>query len=76
MYDCLMGNRVLGKYIYNYVHYKAIDKKTKIGTLVFLWCSLVISMYLIESLHIRIFLVVVGLAVSTHILMLKTLKNK
>ncbi len=76
MYNWLMGNRVLGKYIYNYTHYKAIDKKTKVGTIIFLWCSLALSMYLLENMYVRIVLIVVGIGVSTHILLLKTLKEE
>ncbi len=75
LYDWLMGNKVLGKYLYNYIHYKAIDKKTKIGSMLFLWCSLGVSAYLIENLYVRIFLMVVGIGVSIHILMLKTMDN-
>ncbi len=75
LYKWLMSNRVLGRYIYNYVHYRAIDKKTKIGTLIFLWITLFVSMYLVDNLHIRCFLVFVGLCVSIHILLLKTLEG-
>ncbi len=37
---------------------------------------MIVSMILVESLHIRIFLLVVGVAVTAHLLMLKTLSNE
>ncbi len=74
MYDWLMGHRVFGMYLYNYIHYKAIDKRTKIGAVIFLWCSMGISIYFLNSIHLRIFLVVVGIGVTLHLLMLKTMK--
>ncbi|MDD4200111.1 MAG: YbaN family protein [Eubacteriales bacterium] len=76
MYNWLMNHKIFGAYIYSYVTYKAIPKKTKIGTLVFLWSTLIVSMILVMSLLIRIFLLVVGIAVTAHLLMLKTLSQE
>lgn len=73
MYSWLINHKIFGAYIYSYLTYKAIPKKTKIGTMIFLWSSLIISMIMVPSLHIRIFLLVVGLAVTAHLMMLKTL---
>lgn len=73
MYDWLIHHKIFGRYIYCYLTYKAIPKKTKITAIIFLWSSLIISMILIASLHIRIFLMVVGIGVSVHLMMLKTL---
>ncbi len=75
MYKWLMENRVLGKYIYNYVHYRAVEKKTKVVALIFLWCSMLISIYLIDNNYVRFLLILIGIGVSIHILMLKTLKK-
>ncbi len=74
MHKWLLENRFFGKYIYNYVHYKAIDKRTKICALIFLWCTLLISVYFMNNIYIRILLFIVGVCVSAHILILKTLK--
>ena len=59
--------------IYSYLTYKAIPRKTKISMIIFLWLTLIISIILVSSLHIRIFLVVVGLGVSVHLMTLKSL---
>lgn len=73
MYNYLIEHKVLGKYISNYINHKSIDKKSKILALIFLWCSLGISIYLIDNLYIKILLGIIGIGVSIHILMLKTL---
>ena len=76
MYDWLINHKIFGAYIYSYLTYKAIPKKTKVGALIFLWSSLSISILLVPSLHIRIFLVAVGLGVSVHLMILKTLSHE
>ncbi|MDD2484163.1 MAG: YbaN family protein [Eubacteriales bacterium] len=76
MYHWLINHKIFGAYIYNYLTYKAIPKKTKVGAILFLWTTLIISMIIVKYLHIRLFLIVVGLAVSTHLLMLKTLNKE
>jgi len=76
MYNWLMNHKIFGAYIYSYLTYKAIPKKTKVGTMVFLWSTLIVSMILVSSLHIRIFLLAVGVAVTAHLLMLKTLSHE
>ncbi|MDF2537317.1 MAG: uncharacterized protein K0S76_338 [Herbinix sp.] len=76
MYDWLMNHKIFGPYLYNYMTHKAISKNTKIYSIVFLWSTLMISMFLISSLHIRIFLVIIGIVVSIHLMTLKTLSRK
>jgi uncharacterized membrane protein YbaN (DUF454 family) len=76
LYNWLINHRVFGPYIYNYLTYKAIPKKTKIGAIIFLWCSLILSSIIISSLHIKIFLFLIGIAVSLHIITLKTLSQE
>jgi uncharacterized protein len=73
MYNWIINHKILGAYIYSYLTYKAIPKKTKIGTMFFLWSTLIISMILVSSLHIRIFLVAVGICVTVHLMTLRTL---
>ncbi len=73
MYNWLIHHRILGIYIYNYLKYKAVPRNTKIGALVFLWLTLIISMHLIDNWHVRGILLLVGLCVSIHLFKLKTL---
>lgn len=76
MYDWLINHRIFGTSIYGYLIYKAIPRKTKIGAVVFLWSMLVISMFLLASPHIRIFLAVVGIGVTFHLATLKTMTQQ
>jgi uncharacterized membrane protein YbaN (DUF454 family) len=73
LYNWLIGHKVFGRYIYNYMTYRAVMKRTKIVAMVLLWASLLISIMVVDNLHIRLLLLVVGLAVSIHIATLKTL---
>jgi uncharacterized membrane protein YbaN (DUF454 family) len=76
MYNWIINHRVFGAYIYSYMTYKAIPKKTKVGTLIFLWSTLIASMMLAASWHVRILLIVVGIGVTIHLMMLKTLSRE
>ncbi len=75
LYEWLLQHRVFGTYIYNYITYKAVLKSTKIFAEIFLWSGLIISMVLISSWYIRALLLIVGIAVSIHILTLKTVEK-
>lgn len=73
MYDWLMTHRVFGPYIYNYVNYRAVKKSVKIGTLVFLWATLLVSALIVSDMAVGAILAVIGIGVSIHVLTLKTL---
>jgi len=73
MYNWLINNKMLGKYIYCYMNYNAIPKTTKIGAIIFLWLTLSISILLMQSMYIKMFLVLVGIAVTWHVTTIKTL---
>ena len=75
LYRWLLQHRVFGTYIYNYITYKAVLKSTKIFAEIFLWSGLIISMILVNNWHIRALLLFVGVAVSMHILTLKTIEK-
>ena len=72
LYNWLINHKIFGSYIYNYLTYRAVKKSVKIGALIFLWFSLLISILIVSNLHLRIFLVAVGVSVSIHLLTLKT----
>lgn len=73
LYNWLTHHRIFGNYIVQYMSYKALPRRAKISALIFLWLSLAISIVLIPGLHLRILLLAVGLGVSVHLLMLKTM---
>lgn len=74
LYSWLIHHRIFGRYIYNYLTYRAIPKRTKIFTVAFLWATLLLSMSLVSSSYLRLFLLAVGIGVTIHVLTLKTLK--
>jgi uncharacterized membrane protein YbaN (DUF454 family) len=75
MHNWLFKHKIFGSYIYSYLKYKAISKKTKIYSIIFLWASLLISILLIPSLHFKIILFLVGLGVTIHFMTLKTMSG-
>ena len=75
MYNWLINHKIFGAYIYSYLTYRAITKKTKICTLIFLWTTLIISIIFVSSLHIGIVLIAVGIGVTIHLMTIKTLSN-
>ncbi len=76
LYKWLINHKIFGAYIYSYLTYRAVPKNTKIGTIVFLWSTLIVSMIIVHSLHIRLFLTIVGIAVTIHLVTLKTLSRE
>jgi len=76
MYNWLITHKVFGSYIYCYMTYHAISPRTKNGALLFLWATLGFSIIVIPGWYIKLFLLFVGIAVTTHIVMLKTLSPK
>ena len=74
LYQWLMEHKIFGAYIYNYIAYKAVSKSIKVGTFILLWATLILSILLTDYIHVRIILVLIGVGVSIHLYMLKTLK--
>jgi uncharacterized membrane protein YbaN (DUF454 family) len=72
LYNWLINHKLFGKYIYDYLEHKSVKKSAKITAITFLWLSLGISIYLINN-YIRFLLIFIGIAVSIHIIRLKTL---
>lgn len=75
MYKWMLSNRLFGDYLYSYITYRAILRKTKITTIIFLWLMLLVSFLLVAVLPVRIFLILVGIGVTVHLLMLPTLNS-
>lgn len=75
LYDWLIHHRLFGTYLYNYVTYRAVPRNTKIGAMIILWFGLITSMILVDKLFVRLILLAVGIVVSIHILLLKTLEK-
>lgn len=74
LYNWLIQHKIFGRYIYNYMAYRAIEPKTKLLALVFLWGTTAFSLFLLPNIYIRILLIAVGSGVTFHILSLKVFK--
>ncbi len=73
MHAWLMNHRLFGSYIHNYMEYRAISSRARIISLIGLWASLAVSFILVAVPAVRWVLVLVGVGVSVHLLMLKTM---
>jgi len=76
LYNWLLNHRLFGLYIYSYIHFRAIDLKTKVTAISMLWITLIISMIIVQKLWVSLLLVAIGLSVTLHLLSLKTMSKK
>jgi uncharacterized membrane protein YbaN (DUF454 family) len=76
LHDWLIHHRILGSYIYNYITYRAIPKKTKVLGISVLWATLSVSIYIVSHPYVTAVLVLVGTGVTIHLLKMKTLTSE
>lgn len=69
----LLGNRVFGRYIHDYLAYRAVPRRMKIGALAVLWVCLSVSAALVCIWYVALILVTIGVVVTVHIVRLRTL---
>jgi uncharacterized membrane protein YbaN (DUF454 family) len=75
-YYWLLNNRWFGSYIRNYRQRKGIPLAIKIFILTLLWLTIGTSAaFAVQSLTVRIILILIAFGVSVHILSIKTLKQ-
>ncbi len=73
LYNWLMNNKFLGKYLCDYVNNRTISVQTKIFSISLLWITMITtSIFVIEKLVIKILLLIIALAVTIHILSFKS----
>lgn len=71
-YNWLMNNRYFGKLIRNYREKRGVPIKAKRNSIIFLWITIGISVFLINLLWVQILLIIIAISVTIHILKLKT----
>ena len=77
LYNWLINNKYLGKYLTNYIHHKTISKRAKISSISLLWIAILVSaVFFIENLLIKILLLLIAIAVTWHILSFKSSVSK
>jgi uncharacterized membrane protein YbaN (DUF454 family) len=70
----LLHHPFIGKPLREWLYYKGIRKKDKIFSVAFLWVSILISAFIVTVLWIRVLLIIIAIAVTTHLLSFKTIK--
>ncbi|MBN1525326.1 MAG: YbaN family protein [Spirochaetales bacterium] len=76
-YQLLIASPVLGKYIKNYHEGNGIPVRVKIFAISVLWTSILFTtVFLFDSIAVRIILPVIALAVSIHIILIRKQKPK
>jgi len=76
LYRAPLSNRIFGSYIRNYLEGRGIPVRVKAMAITFLWATILVSMYLVENTVMRVVLPIISIAVTAHILSLKTMQEK
>lgn len=71
----LQKNRYLGSYIAHYRNKTGVPLQIKLGSILFLWAALLVSMAVFQKEYLFILLPVVGVCVTIHLLMIRTQKK-
>lgn len=72
----LLTNRLCGKYIRNYQDGRGIPRKQKALTIALLWLTITASAIVLNKWWITLLLLAVAIAVTTHLLRVKTSKKE
>jgi uncharacterized membrane protein YbaN (DUF454 family) len=76
MHHWLLNNRWFGEYIRNYKEGRGLTIRAKITALTLLWITICFSaFFMLDILAVQLILLVVAIAVSTHIIRLPTFKK-
>lgn len=74
LYAWLIGHRVFGKYIENYLKHRAVTRRAKVASIALLWLTIgTTAVFFTEKALVRGILAVVAVAVTAHLLTLRTL---
>lgn len=75
LYAWLHSNPLFGEYLRRYINKEGIPLRVKLGTIVLLWASILISAFWLiqgQQWQIRIILLLIGIGVNIHLLMIRT----
>ena len=73
-YEWIRRAPFFGEFIANYEEKRGVAMPLKIKSIVLVWLSLAVSMFLIQTLWAYVLLGLIGTGVTIHLLMLKTKK--
>ncbi len=72
LYKWMITNRIFGSYIKNYREKKAVPRRIKVFTLIFLWAAIGYSaVMVVQSFWMKAGLVLIALGVTWHVLTLQ-----
>ncbi|MFA6468810.1 MAG: YbaN family protein [Bacteroidota bacterium] len=74
-YDWLHQNRYFGKYLRNYRSGMGVTRTSKISTIVILWCGILYSIFVSNSLVVQMILVAIAIGVTIHMIVVPTYKE-
>lgn len=72
----LLSHKIFGKTIRNYMEQKAVSKKSKIFSILFLWPTILISASMVDKNWLKILLLVIAIGVTIHLVSLKTMPEE
>lgn len=76
-YDWLINNRWFGKIIRDYRAGKGVPVRVKVYSITLLWLAMGYSiLYAVQSQLMKIVLIVVGIAVTVHLMILKSYRER
>jgi uncharacterized membrane protein YbaN (DUF454 family) len=70
-YNWLMGSRWLGSYIRNYIESRGLPLKVKLFTIILLWVTIGISIWLVAKPVVTVILLIVAMGVTLHIIFIR-----
>lgn len=74
MHNALLRNPVFGKYLRDFEEHRAIPLRAKILALVFMWISILFSIYAVKWIVLKLMLLLIAIGVSIYLLRMKTLR--
>jgi len=75
LYDWLMNNKWIGRYIKNYLEGKGIPLKSKVLSISALWITIGYSVFFVVNIFpVRIILILIAIGVTIHLLSIRTFK--
>jgi uncharacterized protein len=76
-YVWLMTHRLWGKYLRDYTSGRGVPVRVKVSAITLLWAAILSSAFLaVDKIWVRVLLIIIAIAVSSHILMIKTLREE
>lgn len=75
-HNWLLSNKLFGMHLKNYQRGEGVKLAIKVGSILFLWGTILYSIFfIVEEIIVVILLLIIAVSVTIHILLLKTLKE-